>query len=90
MVAASPLQQNPQQVFELLLDGHQRFLDGHSFHPHSSVERCWAALIHGCRWNCYLMRALVIYLWFAVLEIRFSLKRSALWSMPWRIWVLVQ
>lgn len=39
MAAAFPLQQNPQQVFELLLEGHQRFLDGHSLHPHSSLER---------------------------------------------------
>jgi len=33
------LPQNPRQVFEKLLAGHQRFLAGHSLHPHSSVER---------------------------------------------------
>ena len=31
--------QNPKQVFEKLLEGHKRFLDGHSLHPHSSIER---------------------------------------------------
>lgn len=37
--ASDGVQEGPQQVLDLLHEGHQRFLDGHSIHPHGSRAR---------------------------------------------------